>query len=56
MLRLLVPEPTKFDQLPRALGALQDVEVLWIGKIQLFGASTPTFSEWNGRYSQCAQD
>ena len=43
MLRLLVPEPTKFDQLPRALGALQDVEVLWIGKIQLLGRVHPRF-------------
>ena len=43
MLRLFVPEPTKFDQLPRALGALQDVEVLWIGKIQLLGRVHPRF-------------
>jgi hypothetical protein len=43
MLRLLVPETTKFDQLPRALGALQDVEVLWIGKIQLLGRVHPRF-------------
>lgn len=33
MLRLLVPEPTKFDQLPRTLGALQDMQVFWIGEI-----------------------
>ena len=42
-LRLLVPEPAKFDQLPRTLGALQDMQVFWIGEIQLLGRVHPRF-------------
>ncbi len=43
MLRLLVSEPAKFDQLPRTLGALQDMQVFWIGEIQLLGRVHPRF-------------
>src|SRR6185437_5489189 len=42
-LGLLVPEPAKFDQLTRTLGALQDMQVFWIGEIQLLGRVHPRF-------------
>ena len=41
--RLFLPEPTKFDQFPRTLGALQDMQVLWIGEIQFLGRVHPRF-------------
>ena len=43
ILRLRIPELPKFDQLARTLGALQDMQILWIGKIQLFWSEYPRF-------------
>ncbi len=43
ILGLRIPELSKFDQLPRTLGALQDMQILWIGKIQLFWSEYPGF-------------
>jgi hypothetical protein len=38
---LLIPKLAKFDQLTRALGALQDMQILWIRKGQLFRREHP---------------
>ena len=43
ILRLRIPQLTKFDQLTRTLGALQDMQIFWIGKIQLFWSEHPGF-------------
>jgi len=40
---LFIPEPPKFDQLACTFGALQNMQVLWIRKIQLFRGIHPSF-------------
>jgi hypothetical protein len=39
----LISEPAKFDQLPRTLGALQNMQVFGIREIQLLGRIHPRF-------------
>jgi hypothetical protein len=40
---LLISPLSKFDQLPRTLGALQDMQVFWVGEIQFLGRVHPHF-------------